>query len=403
MCFADGAHLSGVEMWLFVLACSMRSEAPAPVSESVPISEPAAPASWSEPAAPTHLALSGHDSTLPTVRLGAVRLTDGQHSSLGEAPALPRPRQADRFETVTAADGAAVLVAVPDGEGYALLLRGLDGSERRLPVGTRRPASLMLLPDQALIGAENTVASLDLRAPDPAVEVLLTREEMYGKAYDRFSRDGDWLIAVDDVVMPIYADLFRLSAGGTPVHLAGLTLPGVINGTYDRVHLSRTGPADGTLFAVTPYSVMDGHGHSLAALPIKDNALSAAEDGMVLNSSPGGRTGPAIIEEHVSRRDGAQTLWAGTDYTALTGLDRLGDQLLLAAGERGLLVVPADFVPGAAISTVDVGGSALDVAVVGERAWVLVGADSGGLQAVEADLSLGVRHPLPQGYTQILD
>ena len=361
-------------------------------------SRPVPAPTWTDPAAASALVLVSHEPTDAEARFLSVSLADGAVAERGSLPALPYPNWDDHYEVVAAGDGDLWAAAVPSGEGTALRIHG-PGKDTRTVAMPRRPSALTRVHDTLLVGAENTVAAIDLRAEVPAAETVLERQDMSGKAFDRFARDGDWLIAVDDIVVPIYADLFQVDPRGKPMHLSGLELPGVINGTYDLVQLKQDRPGTGTLFALAPYHVMSGRGHSLAALPIRGNTLRVPEQ-MILNSRR--HTDPPVTEEHVSH-DNSQDLWAGSDYSPVGGMARLGDRLLLAAGPRGVFSMPLDLDTDS-VQVVDVKGSAVDVRVVGETAWVLVTSDgSGALQALSADLSAGVRHPLPRACTGILD
>jgi hypothetical protein len=120
---------------------------------------------------------------------------------------------------------------------------------------------------------------------------------------------------------------------------------------------------------------MDGHGHDLAALPIRGDALDVPAD-LVLNQSRS--ESPPVLEEHVSRSTGkAEKLAAGEAYTPWTGLALLGDRLLAAAGPRGLLVLSASaFSPDTKAEPIDLGGPVHDVVAVDDRAYALVGGET---------------------------
>jgi hypothetical protein len=126
---------------------------------------------------------------------------------------------------------------------------------------------------------------------------------------------------------------------------------------------------------VASYGIMDGHGQDLAALAIRDHALAVGPD-VTLNSHA--MEDPPVLEEHVSRETGKpEKLAFGRDYTPWTGLARVAPAegpawILLAAGPRGLLLLPERFGPTTRAEAVDVGGECADVLVDGERVLALV-------------------------------
>lgn len=61
---------------------------------------------------------------------------------------------------------------------------------------------------------------------------------------------------------------------------------------------------------------MDGHGHDLTALPLRDGKLTISSE-ILINSSAG--VDPPVLEEHVDRGTHQPTkLAAGVDYTEWT-------------------------------------------------------------------------------------
>ena len=127
----------------------------------------------------------------------------------------------------------------------------------------------------------------------PRRELLVERPDRF-KAYDVFARSGDQVLAIDDVVRPLYADLFQVGTG-KPTRVADFEMPGLINGVYSHAVLV---PGQGGLdvYAIAPYGIMSGNGHELARLPIRNGKIEGPGD--VLNA---GGNSAYTIEEHVSR------------------------------------------------------------------------------------------------------
>ncbi len=303
------------------------------------------------------------------LRIGSVGL---EISAEVERPALARPDWEGRFTAVVGHGGGPVWAsAEPDGAGWQVVLHTMGATDPRKIAAPLRPAALHVAGSGVVVGADNTIGWIDLSVEAPTWQEIHRRPDMKFKAYDLFVRSSEWLIAIDDEIMPMYADSFGLGAGDRPVHAAGWSLPGVINGHYTFAALARGGARDGVLFTVSPYGIMDGNGQDLAALRISGDVL-AADAKVTLNSTR--LEDPPVLEEHVSRQTGRpEKLAAGTDFTEWRGLALHGDRALLAAGTRGLLVVPQVFTPDTKATVVAVGGECRDVLVADERTWVLVG------------------------------
>lgn len=368
-----------------------------------------APRAWTDPPR-THLLLLRHEGTSPDVDVLPLRLSTDPPAPLAtqRVPALPRADWAGHFLAVAAHGGAEGWVHAGGREGaWTLVQRGAstEGVTREVAVGATIPAAMHMVGDAVFVGAGNTVGTVDLAAKDPRWQVLHERPDMQFKAYDLFARAGEWLVAIDDEVMPMYADAFTLDASGRATHRAAWSLPGVINGHYDAAVLGRRGTGfDGTLWVVAGYGIMDGHGQDLAALAIEDHALRFGPE-VTLNSQP--LEAPPVLEEHVSRQTGKpEKLAFGSDYTPWTGLARWAPvegpaKLLLAAGSRGLLVLPEQFGPSTRAEAIDVGGECADVLVDGGRVRVLVGGPAPALLELSptaTSLEPGPRLSLPQAY-----
>lgn len=243
----------------------------------------------------------------------------------------------------------------------------------QVDLGALEPTALHLAGDALYVGSGTGVCWFDLAATKPGCVELVKRDLRF-KAYDRFVREGDRLLAIDDEVMPMFADWFSLDATGRPTkRLGDWALPGVINGHYDHAALLATGNGDYTLFLVAPYGIMSGNGHDLVAIPIRDNKLVFDNNLTIQNAD--GKT--PILEEHQERGSNKPpTLLAGTQLTPWTGLAVAprANKVLIAAGLRGMLSVPADFAPSLKTATADSLGSdgVRDVRVQANLVFVLV-------------------------------
>lgn len=288
-------------------------------------------------------------------------------------------------------------------------LAGTTEPAAQIEIGEVLPAAVTLIGDDVLLGQDNAIAWVDLAA-DPKQRVELTRRaDMSDKAYDLFVRSGSWLIAIDDQVSPIWADGFRLGPG-QPERIQDFELPSAINGSYYAGQLIASGPSDGVLYLLLHYGIMDGHGHDLTALAIRDGKLSVAPD-VLINSSAG--IDPPVLEEHVPRGSKQPVkLAAGVDYSEWSQIAYApaiaGGQprLLISAGVRGLFELPLEFGPQSEAHVIELGGAVLDVIVLGERTLALVN-DEQHSELVELSLQpvggeAGRRTALPELYQRFV-
>jgi hypothetical protein len=391
-----------------------KAEAPPPVVASgrhpvaTPRTEPSQ--AWVERPR-SHLLLLRHTDTSAEIDVLPLRVATDPPAPLSalRVPALPRSDWPGHYVAVAAHGRGQRWVHAGGSEGaWTLVERDLEPKTppRELPIGATIPAAMHMVGETVFIGAGNVVGTVELDTKAPRFSVLHERPDMKFKAYDLFARTGEWLVAIDDEVVPMYADAFTLDADGRATHRAGWELPGVINGHYDAAVLGRSGAGfDGTLWVVASYGIMDGHGQDLAALAIRDHALGVGPD-VTLNSHV--MEDPPVLEEHVSRETGKpEKLAFGRDYTPWTGLARVTPaegpaRILLAAGPRGLLLLPEGFGPTTRAEAVDVGGECADVLVDGERVLVLVAGPAPALlelRPTATGLEPGPRPlPLPEAY-----
>lgn len=319
----------------------------------------------------THILVLAHEPTMATATMRALEI--GPLSiplSLGAPlpiPTLPHENWPDHFRLVAAHGGASKFVVTHE---HTLQLRSVDDEGRVEVELGEAPAALHMVGERVFVGHGNRVSLVDFGAAAPTLQELHQRPQMRFKAYDLFARDGAWLIAIDDIVTPVYADSFELLDDAVR-HWSGFELPGAINGHYQHALLHARSPGAGTLFAIIPYGIMSGSGHDLVALPMREAAPAIATADLVVNR--GGDVGIPVLEEHVPRGGGEPELLVGDRFTNWTGLAHVKDRLLLAAGERGLLLLADDFDSTSRPTQLDIGGSCLDVLVEGSRVFVLRG------------------------------
>lgn len=330
-----------------------------------------------EPAV-SHLLLASHDSSAAEARFVGVRLGDAP--SMGAPYSMPGLRMrhwSGHFRFTASVSGDVAVHATHRDSVWKLERRSLNDGKALPPIALALEdiSSLMAVGDVILVGAGEQVGIVQTNAKEPAFRKLAERKGMQGKTYDLFARDGALVVAIDDVVTPIWAELLSLEEGGK--HLEPYTLPSFINGTYAQalLRVSDESKRDAILFAYGNYGIMDGNGHDLTRLEIKGGKLQSGAD-VILNSSR--LAEPPVLEEHVSRQTGKPVkLMAGVEMTPWTGMALwpsrgAPEHILLAAGARGLLKVPANFDPDTKGSRVSsVGGVVLDVMSVGNIVYVL--------------------------------
>jgi len=366
------------------------------------------------------LLLERHEDTDPTARYRAVFVGPRAEGPLRaaeeiERPALARANWPGHFRTAVAFDGGrfarAEPVATPNGEQARVVVERVDAPSPSVAAitidcGPDAPTALHLARQTLFVGGTGTVSTADLGEARPSLRVAVTRAGDLRKPYDLFVREGDALLAIDDVVRPVFADLFRLDERGAPTRLADLRLPPMINGHYRAVALQATGPDAWTAFAVLPFGIIDGTGQTLARLRLHDGRVEPGED-VTLNQTG---TGPGVLEEFVPRGDphSPPRLLAGSELTDFRAVAVAPDgvQVLVAADGRGLFVLPPTFERGSHPQVVDVGGACRDVIRVGDRAVALVANGTGGalvvLQTSASGVGVQARHELPRAYDRFV-
>jgi len=384
-----------------LLACDQQP-APRPAAGSsasaAASAKPPAAVREFEPA-PSWLVLQRHERTSPTGQLLAVKLPKSWpgEALVGrpmEVAAVTYRYSAKQFEILAAHSAGRIVFAAEHKDGAAdggddaaasswrLEQRRLDGNVdggaaanagSAVELGSLRPWALHLHGEHVYVGGRGSLGSIDLGAAAPTYKQVHRRADEPSKPYDLFVREGDRLIAIDDEVVPLYADLFRVKKDGSLQHRAAWDLPGIINGKYYLGDLARRGPEDdGTLLLIAGYGIMSGSGHDLLALPIVDEKLPFPEQFYV--NSGGSRDDPQVLEEHLGTRT---TVVAGSKLTrwqglgVIAGTDQLG-RIAIAAGDRGVMLVPFNFNSKTKAALTDVGGNCRDLLVHANIVYALV-------------------------------
>ncbi|MFW5878525.1 MAG: hypothetical protein ACOCVR_01790 [Myxococcota bacterium] len=270
-------------------------------------------------------------------------------------------------------DGAGSFVTVEkNGDRNVLMCRQLASQTpvQTIELGDLRPVALHLVSRGLYVGTWGEVGWFDLDADPIVYQRLVHRPDFTHKPYDLFARNGDWLLAIDDNLMPILADLFRLDEEGRPTHFTEWKLPGLVNGTYRHALLVRNEEDAGVLYASGPYErgYKEPGGQLLFALPIERESLGR-EESWLSEIRPGTGEGDS------------PTLVAGDAFTQFGGMAWLPAKngreanLFVAAGERGILVLPHMLAEDPAPKLIDAGGPVADVMTFGDALHALVGGE----------------------------
>ena len=356
-------RMRGLALLLALVACTRAHESKDPPPPT-PIPTPPTPVPAPPIVESRTLVIQAHTHDSPEAAYLAVTLaadpsTEPTLVDLGKRPAdaMPTPGY---YRALAATDGDH-LVHVRD--KTKLVVAALAGGTRTIDVAPLEPRGIHVTGSALYVGSDKTVCWIDLAKPAPCRE-LVNRSNYAYKAYDRFVRLGDRLLAIDDEVSPMFADWFSIDSAGRPIKRVGdWKLPDVINGHYEHAALLATAANEYTLYLVAPYSVLSGSGHDLVAIPVRADKLVFDPDLTLQNRD----FKTPILEEHVDRPNNQpDTLLAGTKYSPWTGLAVAprANKVLIAAGVRGMLTVPTDFAPSHKTATADLLGG---IAVVDVR------------------------------------
>jgi hypothetical protein len=333
-----------------------------------------------------HLVLLSYRDDQAEGHLVVASIDKPQFTLSSEVPlkATPWKNWEGHYKLVAAADATGWISSYPgEAEGTWSFTHQLfteEGPPHQKNVKLEEVAGLHRIEDLALAGTNTRLGSIDLRTENSSFTEIKNRREFPYKAYDVFARSGNLIVAVDDEVIPMFAEFLELDAKGTPKLVSSWSLPSIINGSFiDAIFEASSGRHSGTLYLLANYGIITGPGQLIAALEVKDGKLSF-DSQTTLNSSGTGSESPRVREEF-SDRTGPELkhlgLVYGTERTTWNGMAPIRKQgklagIALAAKARGLLILPANFGPKTAAQAIDVGGECMDVQSVGERLFALV-------------------------------
>ncbi|MEO8707387.1 MAG: hypothetical protein ABI867_45590 [Kofleriaceae bacterium] len=385
---------------LALVACTRASE---PTPDPVRPDPPPVPAPVT-PKQTTQILLEQHgykdaQASYLAVTLAPDPKTPPRLAPLGTRPALVGPA-AGYYKTVVAQDANWWVHAIDGNKLVIGVMSATSGGKPSYQLALGFAATGLHVAGNSLwVGSEKAVGWIDLSAAKPTYVELVKRDGYAYKAYDRFVRDGDRLLAIDDEVMPMFADWFSIDGAGRPVkRLGDWEMPGVINGHYDHAALLATAANEWTLYLVAPYSVMTGNGQDLAAVPIRKDALVFDKTSSLQNNR--GKLPVAFEQVDDRGQHSPDVLVAGTKYSAWTGMALAAGKIVLAAGPRGLLTMPTSFTAATRATVVALGGDVHDVRAIGGQVYALVGSE---LVVLDANLAVLARFPLPAAFDQFVD
>ncbi|CAG0984382.1 hypothetical protein ANRL2_02702 [Anaerolineae bacterium] len=254
------------------------------------------------------------------------------------------------------------------GESRVYLMRRLGENSNDLkwvePFNAQsKPKSLNLktLPVSALIevagklylGLPGEVRVVDCDAKSvEATEFYKAKKTYEGKTVDAFARCGEMIVAIDDVVTPKYAYVFkRTDTGMTFAYEADL--PNSANSQYYEA------VGDGTRLAVLAhFGLQGGYGTSIDFFEVDASKMTYKRDV---------REGQSWDE-----RDKPSTL-VGEKLTGLSGMAFIENGLIVGAGERGIIFIPND--KDAKATQIGTKGSCTDLLLKSGRVFALVQVD----------------------------
>ena len=233
--------------------------------------------------------------------------------------------------------------------------------------------------DTVFLGFDGLVAWVDFSAPvttQVAAYAELYRSKNNAKPYDMFTitKNKRILIAVDDTEFPFFADTFRItnnyrkddsntsSSTVVPVHESHWTLPALINGRYTHA----TVLSNDSLILASQFGCRNRSGRSLQRISVelfeqqqkktRSSSSSPAPNNDKYgqwydydwreedryNNASNSKTNeqqqqPRTIEEYLGR------VWHRVVTFATHHEGKREERILVAAGDRGLLVLPSDF------------------------------------------------------------
>ncbi|CAE7248295.1 unnamed protein product [Symbiodinium necroappetens] len=176
---------------------------------------------------------------------------------------------------------------------------------------------------RVFIGYRNRVCFVNLQEGTQRVLLDLSDRRM-SKPFDAFAWNGaNLLVAVDDFSVPHWMVLFDVSARAEPQHLNTVRLANGVNDHYvDALFLD-----PGSLMLLSRFDHMGGFGSVLSFLSLD----SSGRDFTRLD-----------VSEFQDRDTGEDDTLVGA-FSRMINLEKSSDnELVIAAGERGLLIVPRE-------------------------------------------------------------
>jgi hypothetical protein len=250
----------------------------------------------------------------------------------------------------------------------------------------RHISSLLEVRSRLLLGMPGRIEYIDLDRPYRKPALLFESPVgSHGKTIDAMARCDDMLIAIDDVASPKYAHAFALDNFSTfPIYRYTVDLPFGNNAHYREAASSET-----SLALLATFSGKGTRGAAIEFYQCTPQGIEHVESSVEAT-------------DHTGRRG---NVLAGVRQTSLSGLVCLGNTVLAAARERGILVIP--HARAELPSTRYLKGICTDVTRQGSRVFALV--QIGGATTIAAlELRNGgllevYRHRIPVKMTEFID
>ena len=297
-----------------------------------------------------------------------------------EADVVEWPSGAEHVEAI-ATDGRRLVMATRtgrEGDVYTLTVRELATRatvfERSL--SARNIAALSLRGDRSFIGEAGRVRVLTLGAAMDEPEVVASLPDRECKPYDHFAWCDDDLLAVDDMMAPIYADLLHAPSDGPVTLRSAFRFPDEI-GFYEDVLLARDAAGAPLAFTLRRIATELGVGNEIVASPVASLPVRTAES-MQRGSFFGRRFARAeeFVPDPIWKDAGEPKLLHGERLTDMHAIAFTHDRraLLAATSERGLLRITLPLGKRARVTALQTAQSCLDVIAFDGRRFALTGA-----------------------------
>ena len=186
----------------------------------------------------------------------------------------------------------------------------------------RHISSLMEVRSRLLLGMPGRIEYIELDRPYRKPFLLYESPAgVHGKAIDAMARCDDMLIAIDDVKSPKYAHAFALdNFTSFPVYRYSMELPFQRSSQYREAVSS-----EDSLALLATFSGQGLRGEAVEFYQASRDGLEHIESSEETRDDAGRREGRSL---------------AGGRQTSLSGLVCMGNTVLAAARERGVLVIP---------------------------------------------------------------